>query len=234
MKIKILFLSFLIALVPLYSGCVRSYLVHIDSISDRTAQVNKVYQILPGNKDTGANDLQFKEFAGYLVKTLSIQGYRLAGAEEKAEMEIYLSYGMGEPEKHTYSYSEPVWGQTGAEIYSQSTQVNNPDNSTSQQSMTYVEPQYGVTGYTTQTGEYTSYKKYAIIDAYDIKNGVAGQKLKEIWKTSVSSSGKTKDLRKIFPALMAASVKYIGENTGEEISVNIGEDSETLKAIKNY
>ena len=215
------------------SGCVRAYHVQIDSISDRSVQLNKVYQILPGNKDTSANDLQFKEFAGLLVKALSMQGYTMADASRRAEIEIYLSYGVGEPEKHTYSYTTPVWGQTGMDIYTQTNQVNNPDNNTATQySTTYVEPQYGVTGFTEQTGEYIAYKKYVILDAFDIKNGKPGTKLNEIWKTSISGTGKIKDLRKIYPALLGAAVKYIGMNTGEEISVDIAEDAEVIKAIK--
>ena len=221
-------------LAAAFFGCVRAYHVQIDSISDRTVQLEKIYQILPGNRDTSANDLQFKEFAGYLVKALAMQGYRLATASEPAQMDVYLSYGLGDPEKHTYSYSEPVWGQTGTEVYSQTNQVNNPDNTVSQFSTTYVEPEYGVTGYTTQTGEYTVYKKYCIIDAYDIKDGSAGSKLKEIWKTSLSATGKSKDLRKVFPAMIAAAVSYIGSNTGEEIMVQIGEDSEVLKTVRGY
>ncbi len=229
MKIKILLLT-LAALV--LTSCVRSYRISIDSINDRSAQPGKTFIVVPGNKDTSAGDLQFKEFAYYLVKALDPQGYRLSEDQKTADIEIYLSYGVGDPEKHTYSYYEPVWGQTGMQIYTRTDNVTNSDSTTSQYSSTYVEPQYGVTGYTTQTGEVTLYKKYAIIDAYDIKNGSKGTKLKQVWKTSVSSSGQTKDLRKTFPFLMAGAAQYAGSNTGEEINVVIGEDSETVKAIK--
>lgn len=215
------------------SGCVRAYRVQVDSISDRSADVSRVYQILPGNKDTGVNDLQFKEFAGMLVRTLALQGYTLAGVSDHAEIEIYLSYGVGEPEKHTYSYTTPVWGQTGMDIYTQTSQVTSSDNTSSTQySRTYVEPQYGVTGFTSETAEYIAYKKYAILDAFDIKNAKTGTKLKEIWKTSISSLSNSKDLRKVFPALLAASMKHIGTNTGEEIAIDVAEDAPVLKAIK--
>ena len=231
-KIRFLFVVLILAAIAA-SGCVRAYHVRVDSISDRTVKLNKVYQIMPGNNGTSANDLQFKEFAGLLVNALAMQGYTMATGSQPAEVEIYLSYGVGEPEKHTYSYSTPVWGQTGENIYTQTNLINSKDNTAATQyTTTYVEPQYGVTGFTSQTGEYTAYKKYIILDAFDAKDGRPGDKLKEIWKTSISADGKIKDLRKIFPALLAASVKYIGLNTGEEIAVDVEADSDVVKEIK--
>jgi hypothetical protein len=214
------------------SGCVRSYLVHVDSISDSSAQLNKTYLILPGNKGTGGGDLLFKEFAGLLVRAMAIQGYTIADVSQKPDIEIYLSYGIGEPETHTYSYSEPVWGQTGVNIYTQTDQYTGKNNLTTTNSSTFMEPQYGVTGYTEKTGEVTVYKKFIVIDAYDLKNGTPGAQLREIWKTSIDATGKAKDLRKVFPGMLAAAEKYIGVNTGETLSVEVAQDSPVLKAIK--
>jgi hypothetical protein len=234
MKTKIIAATYaVLSLLFLAStGCVRSYLVHVDSISDSSAQLNKTYLILPGNKATAAGDLQFREFAGLLVRAMSIQGYTLAGVSQKPDMEVYLSYGIGEPETHTYSYSEPVWGQTGVNIYSQTNQYTGKDNVTTQNSTTFMEPQYGVTGYTEKTGAVTVYKKFIIIDAYDLKNGAPGAQLREIWKTSIDATGKAKDLRKVFPGMLAAAAIYIGVNTGETLSVEVAKDSPVLKVIK--
>jgi hypothetical protein len=215
-------------LVVLISGCARVYHVQVDSISDRMAVPNKVYQILSGNSNTSAGDLQFKEFASYLVKILSAQGYILADSTHPAEIEIYLSYGVGEPETHTYSYAQPVWGQTSTEIYSQTNQISPNSQITS----TYIEPQYGVTGYTTQTGEYTVYKKYAILDAYDIKDVKPGTKLNEVWKTAITLTGKSKNIRKMIPVMFAGAARLIGTNTGGETAIDITEENESLKALR--
>jgi len=230
---KIYIAGLILAVIALAaSGCVRSYLVHVDSISDTSAQLNKTYLIMPGNKDINANDLQFREFASLLVKAMAIQGYILADVSQKPDLEVYLSYGIGEPETHTYSYSEPVWGQTGVNIYSETNQYTGKNNVTTQNSSTFMEPQYGVTGYTEKTGEVTVYKKFILIDAFDIKNGSQGSQLKEVWKTSIAANGKAKDLRKVFPGMLAAAAKYIGTNTGEELQVEVAQDSPVLKAIK--
>ena len=234
MKIKNLTVLFIALTLVVFtaSGCVRAYHVQVDSISDRSVQLNRIYQIVPGNKDTNANDLQFKEFAGLLVNAMSIQGYKLASDSQPAEMEIYLSYGVGEPEKHTYSYTVPVWGQTGVNVYTQTNVLRSPDHTgETQYTTTYEEPQYGVTGFANQTAEYTAYKKYIILDAFDIKNGKRGSNLTEIWKTSISGTGKSKDLRKVFPAFLAAAETYIGANTGAEITVNIEANSVLIKQI---
>src|ERR1035437_5617064 len=234
MKIKNLSVLFIALTLVVFtaSGCVRAYHVQIDSISDRTVQLNKIYQIVPGNKDTNVNDLQFKEFAGLLVNAMSLQGYKLANDSQAAEIEVYLSYGVGEPETHTYSYTTPVWGQTGVNTYTQSSVLRSPDHTGSTQyTTTYEQPQYGVTGFTNQTAEYTAYKKFIILDAFDIKNGRQGANLNEIWKTSITGTGKSKDLRKVFPAFLAAASTYIGVNTGSEITVNIEADSVLIKQI---
>ncbi len=217
--------------VFVFSGC-RTYMVQVDSISDSTVKLNKTYVIASGNKDTGVNDLQFKEFAGLLVKAMAIQGYMLAATAQAADIQVFLSYGIGVPETHVYTYLDSVWGQTGVNIYTQTNQQAGPDNTVTQYTSTYMEPQYGVTGYVEKTGQYTVYDKYVLIDAYDIKNSTKGSQLKEIWKTSMTANGKSKDLRKVFPGLLAAGSKYIGINTGENLTVEVTPDSPELKAIK--
>ncbi|MCE5300328.1 MAG: hypothetical protein LLG37_05580 [Spirochaetia bacterium] len=214
------------------TGCARVYLVNVDSINDNRDNKPRVYQILPGNRDVSTYDLQFKEYAGLLVRALSVQGYVLADDTHPAEFEIYLSYGVGEPESHTYSYTTPVWGQTGTDVYSVTTHRKNPDNTVTEYSQTSVDPQYGITGFTSQTAEYTVYRKYIILDAFDIKNVKPGTKLNEIWKTSISSVGQSKNLRRAFPGMLAAAASFIGGNTGGEISVSIEKDADLTRQIK--
>jgi hypothetical protein len=218
-------------LILMLSGCARYYIVNVDSINNRETLQDKRYVINPGNKDLAPGDLQFQEYASYLVKVLSGMGYTLADSVKNAGIEIYLSYGVGEPESHVYSYAEPVWGQISADVNTYTTQTTSGDR-TSSSSYTTVTPEYGITGYTTQTGVYTSYNKFVIIDAYGTGAKQKGAKLKHLWKTNISSAGSTKDLRKMFPILLAAGAPYIGGNTGEEKEIEFPEESESVKALK--
>lgn len=99
-------------------------------------------------------------------------------------------------------------------------------------STTSIDPQYGVTGYTVKTAAYTAYNKFLIMDAYDLKTKQKDNKLKHLWKTSVSSTGMSKDLRKLFPLMISAAKKYIGANTGEELEIQYPEESEEVKTLK--
>jgi hypothetical protein len=216
------------------AGCMRGYIINVDSISDSAFREYKTYILIPGNKGTTINDLQFKEYAAMLVRAMSLQGYILSDPEIKPDIEVYFSYGIGEPETHTYSYSEPVYGRTGMNIYTRITNHTSSYDVTTQNSSTFMEPQYGITGYTNKTGEFTSYKKFIVLDAYDIKDANQGNKLKAAWKTSIYSEGKSRDLRKVFPGLLAGASEYIGRNTGEILVVQIAEDSPVLKKIKGF
>lgn len=216
------------------AGCMRGYIINVDSISDSAFREYKTYRLIPGNKGVSINDLQFKEYAAMLVRAMSLQGYMLSEPEQKPDIEVYFSYGIGEPETHTYSYSEPVYGRTGMNIYTRITNHTSPYDITTQNSSTFMEPQYGITGYTNKTSEFISYKKFIVLDAYDIKDANPGNKLKAAWKTSVYSEGRSKDLRKVFPGLLAGASEHIGRNTGEILAVQIAEDSPVLKKIKGF
>lgn len=232
---KILILLFLSVL--LLSGCARYYIIGIDSINNREPLSDKSFVLLPGNKDTSATELQFQEYAGYVAKILASTGYALAASQETAAIEIFLSYGVGEPESHVYSYAEPVWGQVRANIKTyttQSTTTSPSGDTTTYASNTRVDPEYGITGFTTKTGVYTSYNKFIVMDAYDLKTKQKDGKLKHLWKTTISSAGTTKDLRKLFPVMLIAAKQHIGGNTGEELEVQYPEESEEVKLLKTF
>lgn len=87
--------------------------VNVDSLSASQYTGAKSFILLPGNKDTSLSDLQFKEYASYIIRALVSQGYSPAEDFETAGLAIFLSYGIGDPQEHQYSYSLPVFGQTG-------------------------------------------------------------------------------------------------------------------------
>ena len=97
MRASIALTSFLLSAL-LVSGCATlqpQFSVRVDSISGATAD-RDLYILLPGNKDTKAEDLQFKEYAAYANRALIKQGFVPAESLEKANIAIFLPYGVGD------------------------------------------------------------------------------------------------------------------------------------------
>jgi hypothetical protein len=218
-------------LMIFFIGCAHVYHVSIDAINDGRAVVNKSFVIVPGNANTEASDLQFREFAGYLSRALLAKGYMAASANQEPDIEIYLTYGLGSPQARVRTYTVPVWGQTATDVTTTEQTTGNRSGSTTT-STTNITPEYGITGYATQEENYTTFPKYVEIDAYNAKNAKPGERTEELWKTTMHAEGKRNELRHIFPIFIAASAKYLGGNTGQEIEVALTENQEEVKAVK--
>lgn len=216
------------------SGCATTqpqFSVKVDSISGQTADKGS-YILLPGNKDTKTEDLQFKEYAGYVNRALIKQGFVPAESFEKSNIAIFLVYGIGDPQEHQYSYSIPTYGQTGVSSSFTTGSTSSYGGYGSYSGMTTYTPTYGITGSTSHTGSYTTYFRFMVLDAVDLDEYKKSKKEVQLWKTTVTSSGSSGDLRQVFPILVAASQQYIGENTGQKVEVDIYEEDERVIEVK--
>ena len=54
----------------------------------------------------------------------------------------------------------------------------------------------------------------------------------QLWTTTVTSTGSSGDLRRVFPALAAAAKPYIGTNTGQIVEVELPENGKAMMEIK--
>lgn len=158
MPIIIILFFFMIAVL---SGCAtvrpqRQYHVEVDSLAAPTAREKHTYLLLPGNEGITWDDLQFQEYALYVMRVLNSQGFISADKAEDADVAIVLSYGIGDPKTRQYSYALPVWGETGvssSHTYGTATAYG---NSAYYSGTTTYTPTYGVTGYATQLGSVTT------------------------------------------------------------------------------
>jgi hypothetical protein len=207
--------------------------VNIDSISSEEALTKKKYILLPGNKDANAEDLQFKEFANYIHRALIAKGFVPADNAESAEIAVFLAYGIGDPKEHQYSYSMPVWGQTGVSSSTTSGTLSTYGNYGSYSGTTTYTPTYGVTGYTSHVGSYITYFRFMSLDAYDLGIYRKQKKASQAWRTTVTSTGSSGDLRRVLPILVAGSKEYVGSNTGQKVQVILYEDDAEVLEIKN-
>jgi len=223
-------------LSALVAGCATTgqpnFNVAVDSLASLDAASKKTYLLIPGNDGVTWDDLQFQEYATYLMRVLTAQGYMSAESAEDADLVIILSYGIGDPETHQYSYSLPTWGKTGVSSANTYGTATTYGNTTSVNATTTYTPTYGVTGYNTYTGTQTTFFRYAFITGYDFEKYKETEKQVKLWQTTVTSTGSSGDLRRVFPILIGASAPYLGTNTGQKIDVSLQEADKVVKAVK--
>src|SRR5690348_1155382 len=74
---------------------------------------DKHYFMLPASKDVSPTDLEFEEYSRYVSRALTQHGYVPAQGLADADVVIFIGYGIGDPRDNQYSYSIPLYGQTG-------------------------------------------------------------------------------------------------------------------------
>lgn len=225
-----------IFLATALAGCATvkqpTFNVAVDSLASSEALSKKTYILIPGNEGVTWDDLQFQEYAGYLMRVLNAKGYISAKSPEDADLAIILSYGIGDPQTHQYSYSLPTWGQTGVSSANTYGTATTYGNTASVNATTTYTPTYGVTGYNTYTGTATTYFRYALITGYDFEKYKEANKQVKLWQTTVTSTGSSGDLRRVFPVLVGASAPYLATDTGQKINVSLQETDKVVKAVK--
>ena len=203
--------------IMLISGCATTsnigygpgYQIFVDAIaSPDAAAKGKSYYISSGTKDINEDDLQFKEFVRFVENALSLtqKGYERVDSEQKADLLIRLSYGIGNPQTTT-NVSTTSYGygyQVGWMWY-------------------YAPPSIETVNMTTSI-------KNLIVEAYDLKS----PKQSQLWKVSLhSKDGQVDSLRDMIPLMAVAAMPYFGEDTaGKQTSVIISFNNPRLADIK--
>jgi len=209
-------------------------MVEVDSIKDKNLKEkgNINYILLPSNDGVDINDLKFKEYSDYVRIALSKQVF-IESSPDSAEIAIFFSYGIGDPKEHTYSYTYPIIGKQGGDKTNINARIYNSDGSSSRiYGTTYSKPKYGVTGYVSGTSTYTTYFRYATLEAIDLeKFRKIGESI-TVWQTNLTSTGSGNDLRVIMPVMIAASIPYLGKDSGKMINVKLTEKDYDVLQIK--
>lgn len=224
----------LIVIGALLAGCAvpQQFHVNIDSLARGDSATKRSYVLLPGNKGTNAGDLQFQEYAGYVHRALMARGLVHARRVEDADIVVFLSYGIGDPQTHYYTYSLPVWGQTGYSGLTTYGTLNTFGGYGTYSSTTTYTPTYGVTGYSSHVGAQTTYFRFIVLDAYDLETYGRRKKLAQVWRSTITSAGSSGDLRRVFPVMVAGSANYLGTNTGQKVDIVLDEDHQAVRYIK--
>ncbi len=227
----------------LFTGCAMKprYVVDVNSIGDIHHKIK--YVLMSGLKNTPTTNLEFQEYTKYIDKALQKKGF-IKSDFKNANVAIFLRYGISGPQKHTESYSIPVYGQTGvsssttygtSNTYGTLNSYGNTgyyQGNTYSNATTYYTPTYGIKGYQNGTREYILFTRYYELSAVDLEKYKKTNKNIQLWKTMVTSTGSSGDLRRVFPILVAASEKYIGLNTGKTIQIQLYENDKSVLELK--
>jgi hypothetical protein len=193
----------------------------IDSLVAVSApQSNMRFVVLPGNAGANEQDLQFIEFKTYIEKVLANRGYSKANSIQDSNLVMFLSYGVGAPEVHQYTYEVPLWNDMGYYYPYRMSRFYNG-----------YYPGFGVGGYSQRTESYTTFRRHLVLEACDKEAYLQQQQRKQLWKTSVQSNGSSNDLRLVFPYMAAAMQAYLGTNTGHMITVDIDETNTLVRSL---
>ena len=204
----------------------------VDSFARPDLKGKQQYVLMPGEKGTEASDLQFLEFAAYVEKVLAEKGYLKAQSIDQANIAIFLSYGIGDPQTHQFSYSTPVYGQTGVSSATTYGTVSSFGGMGTYSGTTTYTPSYGVTGYTSQVGSFTTYARFLLMASFDVAASAKEGKSIQLWKTEVVSNGSSNDLRLVFPYMVAAMRPYLATNTGKKVRVTISENDPIVLKLR--
>jgi len=182
-----------------------SFDVRVDAISSPTYEASsKTFTVIPG-EGTSA-DLQFEEYRAALTSALESEGFLNSEGSTKTDLLIRLSYGIGNPETINETYSTPQ-----VKLYKRGTPAKDK-----------------TTTYQTHSRTLTTYNRYAVVSAYVFSED-QGQELTQLWQTTITSTGSSGDLRRVFPFLMKGAQGYFGINTGQQIQIFVQEDSGEAK-----
>jgi hypothetical protein len=217
-------------------GCVtvphkERYTIGIDSIASKKANEKIYYILLPGNKDENVDNLKYKEFAKYVNRALKLSGFIHVKHQEDADIMIFLTYDIGDPKEHVYTYAIPVFGQTGYSSSHTSGTLKSYGNYGTYSKTTTYTPSFGIKGYGTGVGSFITYFKYIVLDAYDLKKYAKSNKMIQVWRTTITNNGESGDLRKMFPRMLGGALGYIGEDTEQLETFNIEEGHPDIDAI---
>ena len=208
----------------LLGGCGSVYNVSVNSFDDLGSNGLRKYYVLPGNPGVTEDDFEFFEAKDYLGRLLQTKGFQPTETLASAETAIFISYGLGQPQTFTSTYSVPIYGQTSAggptnyNIVTYGT--NGPQVATG---TIWQQPTNGVVGQQTQTTSTTVIPKWVRIEAIDIAEYKRTGHAKSIWVAVAVTSDNSPDLRRELPVLIASARDYIARSSGQVMSFGIND-----------
>ncbi len=230
--------------IALFSAsCVKQYssydtrvrfATEVDSYGDDGLIKDKLYFLMPRDTTISKYDLQYSEFSNYIRKSLGFLGYTEVSKLEDAKVLILFGYGIGDPITYEFNYPLANYGKTGTLSTTTKGSVynNSYSNSVDYNQTTTSIPSYGVTGYTNIPISRTKYLRHMNLTAIDIDFYKKNNEMKVFWKTNITSSGSSGDLRRVMPYLVVAGHNYFGRNSITKKEIEIFEEDKRINELR--
>lgn len=209
-------------------GC-TTFDMQIDALSDPNAFTGRKVFIFPGDPGINPNDLLFREFGKQVEIALGRRGFEIVADISEADQIVFLLYGITDPQRRTVAI--PQFGPTSIQSASTIGRATVQSNQIIGSSTTTYNYEYGITGYVPV--ERTTYTRMVLLSSYDWQHFATTEQLKPIWRVAIESTGRSGDLRLVFPYMIAAAESHIGANTQRTITVQIHEYSTAAEPYRN-
>ncbi len=212
-------------------GCSSTIPVKVDSIVSPGNSTDKTYRWYSGMQGVPQDDLYFREFSSYFRSVLKQRGFS-ESKEDNAAVAIYFSYGVSPGKRVQYTTSSPIYDWFGGDtiVY---VETKDEGGEATRSTRTITTPVYRrMVGVDVATRSYTLYTSYAVLEAKRYRSGVAPKEMKTLWKTTVSTTARSNDLRTLMPVLATAAAPYIGVDTGVAKIVKIKKNDPELERLK--
>lgn len=222
MQIKRLFIVLIPALsLTLLAGCAAPFVVQVSAIADPTVNTNSTrYVLINGNVQGREDDLFFREFSAYFIPLLAEKGYQRVDSHEKADLEIFLRYVVSEGRTGVSTFTHPIYETVGGNsINITQTRTDSSGAVITTNSTVRIPLQTLYVGTAVESRSYVLYTSSAALEAYKIK-----PKGKIIWKTLMSITSDSNDLRSLMPVMATAAAPYIAGNSGTAKHIRLKRD----------
>lgn len=219
-------MKFILFCLLFISGCTPYYHINVDSYADSKLSDKKVYWIGSGNPNISNNDLQFRELSNFLDKSLALNGFIKANDGNSAEIVILLSYDIS---GKTSYVGHNTYGQTGGGTSNFTANSYGTGGHVSTSGTIYTPAQYGVTG--SSVVPVRTYDRFILIDVIDAETYKKSQQIVQSWKTIITSTGSSGDIRKVFPIMIAGAQKYFAKNSEGVTRITLTQYSPEVVAI---
>ncbi len=218
----------------LLGGCANYTEVKVDSLAKPNAEEAISYKIHSANPEISEDSLRHKEAVGFVRTALSGKGMYETTDAEKADMVVDLEYGVGPPQLHHETVSEPVYVTLPGEIRTERVQVGTDRNGNPiYQTVTVQEPpRTEMIGYRDRVITTVVYEKHLHLSAKENKPAAEGRPPSEIWTVDVTSEGESHDLRKTLPVLAAATIEYVGKDSHGQKVIRMKDTDKDIAFVK--
>lgn len=219
---------FVTLLILLLTGCATGVTVQVNAIADPTLQApGQKYLLTNGHEEGPKDDLFFREFAAYFERALATRGFQRVADHGAADFIVSFSYGVSDGRTGINTFSFPIYESFGGETIIIT--ETDPSGGVTKRTVT-IPPRYQVVGTQLESRTYTLYAHTAMLEAR--LPAPQGQTGKLLWKTVITSTNETNDLRSIMPYLAAAAAPYLGGNTGEQKRIELQPDAPAVVEMR--